>query len=225
LKKILDGTFTSFVDFPFMIADKMFNKVWIMVDGIYPELARFVKTIAVPLSKQHKLYSKWQESCRKAVERAFGVLVRKFQILARPMEQFFEEDIRNTLETCIILHNMMVETRMAREEQEHDDWYEAQEFENEQYEVPLLLLSNIPPALPTVPTVKEKIREVSLQWPDENNNPERAEAIKATLSEHFHGLQQEWKSLYDRKGHYELRDAIIEQLLINNQDFKDHIQG
>jgi Plant transposon protein len=220
LRKILDGTFSAFVDFPFRIANKTFNKVWIMVDGIYPELARFVKTIAVPLSKDHKMYSKWQESCRKAVERAFGIVQRKFQVLTRPMEQFFEEDIRGIMETCLILHNMMVETRIVRDEQENFDWYEEREYPEEQYEVPLLL-ANIPPALPKLRTVKEKIHEVSTHWPDENTNAERAAAIKTVLTEHFSGLQNEWKSLYNRAGHYELRDAIIEQLLINIQANRD----
>ena len=216
LKKLLDGTFTAFVDFQFTISNKIFTKLWIMVDGIYPELSRFVKTIAVPLSKQHRMYSKWQESCRKSVERAFGVVQRKFQIIARPMEQFFEEDIRGIVETCLILHNMMVETRIARDERENCDWYEEEEFENEQLEVPLLL-SNIPPALPKLRTVKQRIREVSLQWPDENSNSERAEAIKTVVNTHFDGLQEEWKSLYNRNGHFELRDAIIDQLLLNMQ--------
>jgi Plant transposon protein len=52
-----------------------------MVDGIYPELSRFVKNISVPLTEKHKKYSKWQELARKSVERAFGILQRKFMIV------------------------------------------------------------------------------------------------------------------------------------------------
>ena len=54
--------------------------MWFLVDGIYPELARFVKTISEPTSPQSRTYAKWQESLRKSIERAFGVFQRKFKI-------------------------------------------------------------------------------------------------------------------------------------------------
>ena len=61
---------------------------------------------------------------RKAVERAFGIVQRKFQIVARPMELHYVEDIKQVVETAIILHNMMVEVRVDRDQQETIDWYE-----------------------------------------------------------------------------------------------------
>jgi Plant transposon protein len=67
LKSFLDGSF-SMINFPFEINGKQFQYLWIMVDGIYPELSRFVKNISVPLTEKHKKYSKWQESARKSVE-------------------------------------------------------------------------------------------------------------------------------------------------------------
>jgi Plant transposon protein len=217
LRMFLDGTFTGGVDFPFRIANRTFNKVWIMVDGIYPELSRFVKTISVPVSQAHRMYSKWQESCRKSVERAFGVLQRKFQILSRPVELYHEEDIRNVVNTCLILHNMMVEQRVLRDEEETIDWYEMIEEEGEELEVPLLL-SNVPALVLKPPTVKERIAAVALQWPDEHHNNERAEAIKEAIGEHFALQQEEWSELYNRKHHYDLRDSIIQQLLLNSSD-------
>jgi hypothetical protein len=54
--------------------------VWFLVDGIYPELARFAKTISEPLNNLAKSYASWQEASRKSIERAFGVFGRKFQI-------------------------------------------------------------------------------------------------------------------------------------------------
>ncbi|GKC69450.1 putative nuclease HARBI1 [Tanacetum coccineum] len=55
-----------------------------LVDGIYPELAPLVKTISEPADDDHKriLYKQKQESTRKDVERAFGVLKKKWAILA-----------------------------------------------------------------------------------------------------------------------------------------------
>jgi Plant transposon protein len=118
LRSFIDGTF-ALLDFNFVVGNKAFNQLWVMADGIYPDLSRFVKTMSVPITKVQKLYSKWQESCRKSVERAFGILRRKFQILSRPIELFFVEDIRNVVDTCIILHSMMVELRLKRNEEEN----------------------------------------------------------------------------------------------------------
>ncbi|GJU61204.1 retrovirus-related pol polyprotein from transposon TNT 1-94 [Tanacetum coccineum] len=55
-----------------------------LVDGIYPELATLVKTISKPADDDHKriLYKQKQKSARKDVERAFGVLKKKWAILA-----------------------------------------------------------------------------------------------------------------------------------------------
>ena len=43
LKAFLDGSFASNVDFEFTVGDKVFQRLWLAVDGIYPELASFVK--------------------------------------------------------------------------------------------------------------------------------------------------------------------------------------
>nr|GFA54319.1 hypothetical protein [Tanacetum cinerariifolium] len=50
-----------------------------LVDGIYPKLTPHVKTIPEPADDDHKriLYKQKQESARKDVERAFGVLKKK----------------------------------------------------------------------------------------------------------------------------------------------------
>lgn len=91
---------------------------------ICPELARFVKTLSVPLTASQKKCAKWQEGARKAVERAFGIAQSNFQILCRPMELWCESDIEDIVRTCFIPHNMMVEVRLQREEQEKLDWCE-----------------------------------------------------------------------------------------------------
>nr|GFC37303.1 protein ALP1-like [Tanacetum cinerariifolium] len=53
---------------------------------IYPELVPLVKTIPEPADDDHKriLYKQKRESARKDVERAFGVLKKKWGILANP---------------------------------------------------------------------------------------------------------------------------------------------
>lgn len=135
LKSFLDGSFNKDVDFGFKINNQPFDKVWLMVDGIYPNLSRFVKTLQEPGNLKAKKYSSWQEASRKDVERAFGVIQRKFAVLTRPIEFWYNDDIYNVVMTTIILHNMMVAHRMTTEERENNEWYETQEDELDEHAV------------------------------------------------------------------------------------------
>ena len=83
--------------------------IYFLVDGIYPKWPIFVSTVldATPGSKD-KLFATYQEAVRKDIERAFGVIVKKFDILSRSIRFRRREVIRNVLHTCIILHNMTV---------------------------------------------------------------------------------------------------------------------
>ena len=123
LRSFLDGSFET-VDFEFSVSDTVFKQLYFLVDGIYPELSIFVKTVSVPLNNLQQRYSKWQEGARKSVERAFGILQRKFQILQRPVEMFYQDDIKNMVEACIILHNMMVEHRIKNNQKEFEVLYD-----------------------------------------------------------------------------------------------------
>ncbi|KAF3444889.1 hypothetical protein FNV43_RR14582 [Rhamnella rubrinervis] len=55
-----------------------------LADGIYPPWSTFVKTIPYPQSNKHKQFAAAQESARKDVERAFGVLQAQFAIVRGP---------------------------------------------------------------------------------------------------------------------------------------------
>ena len=80
-----------------------------LTDGIYPEWATFVKTIPRPQGEKRKLFSKYQESQRKDVERAFGVLQSRFAIVRGPARFWDKNDLAKIMRACIILHNMIVE--------------------------------------------------------------------------------------------------------------------
>ena len=45
-----DGTFSN-LDFDFTLDGEIFSELYLLVDGIYPQLSRFVKTFAVPTTK------------------------------------------------------------------------------------------------------------------------------------------------------------------------------
>jgi HD superfamily phosphohydrolase YqeK len=80
-----------------------------LADKIYPEWAAFVKTVNAPQSAEDKLFSQRQESVRKDVEKAFGVLQARFDIVRRPARLWKQADVINIMQACVILHNMIVE--------------------------------------------------------------------------------------------------------------------
>ncbi|XP_022041334.1 uncharacterized protein LOC110943912 [Helianthus annuus] len=53
-----------------------------LVDGIYPEWVTLVITLSCPDDEKRLYYKKKQESERKDVERAFGVLKKRWSIIA-----------------------------------------------------------------------------------------------------------------------------------------------
>ncbi|XP_035547298.1 uncharacterized protein LOC108998374 [Juglans regia] len=80
-----------------------------LADGIYPSWATLVKTIPAPHGKKKKHFAACQESARKDVERAFGVLQARFAIVRGPARYFQPRVLKDIIYTCIILHNMIVE--------------------------------------------------------------------------------------------------------------------
>jgi hypothetical protein len=47
-KTFVDGTFANNCNCPFNINGKQFNRLWVTVDGIYPKLSWYVKTLSQP---------------------------------------------------------------------------------------------------------------------------------------------------------------------------------
>ncbi|XP_028111581.1 uncharacterized protein LOC114309903 [Camellia sinensis] len=84
--------------------------------------------------KQH--FAMMQESARKDVERAFGVLQSRFAIIGGAVRFWDSKMLANIMKSCIILHNMIVED----EREEHLDF---------DYE---LSLTNAPVQLSCTPT-------------------------------------------------------------------------
>ncbi|GKD61697.1 ALP1-like protein isoform X1 [Tanacetum coccineum] len=67
-------------EIPFVVNGVTYPCGYYLVDEIYPKLVALVKTISEPADDDHKriLYKQKQESARKDVERAFGVLKKKW---------------------------------------------------------------------------------------------------------------------------------------------------
>ena len=78
-------------------------------DGIYPQWATLMQTIANPTTRKEKLFAEKQEAARKDVEKAFGVLQIRWGITQGPVRYWKKDEICNIMKTCIILHNMIIE--------------------------------------------------------------------------------------------------------------------
>ena len=99
------------------VADREYGQCYYLVDGIYPKWGTFVKAIRNPMTPQQALFTKMQESFRKDVERAFGILQARFAIVRGPARGWDREDLQYIMMTCIILHNMIVEDEREEEEE------------------------------------------------------------------------------------------------------------
>jgi hypothetical protein len=86
-----------------------YDKGYYLADGIYPTWSTFVKTIKAPANLKDKNFAKAQESQRKDVERAFGVLQARFAIVRGPARFWDKATLRNIMTVCIIMHNMIIE--------------------------------------------------------------------------------------------------------------------
>jgi Plant transposon protein len=213
----LDGTWSESVDFTFQINGQHFSKLFVLVDGIYPELSRFVKTLGEAVGHKDKAYASWQEAARKDIERAFGVLQRKFQILVKKMEYHKKEHIKDIVLTCIIMHNMMVDYRMSRDEEENESWYA--------------------PSLETnddgVVVFDQDRDELDRARADIRESSAIQSAFYRGSAVDFAGMQQQqndllleyemllvqkrWEKLHDKSDFRRLRDAIMEQVCRNTE--------
>ena len=86
-----------------------YNIGYYLSDGIYPKWATFVKTIRLPQGPKAKLFTERQESVRKDIERAFGVLQARFVIVRGPARHLEKGELGMIMKACVILHNMIVE--------------------------------------------------------------------------------------------------------------------
>jgi len=65
----------------FNVNGREYDFAYYLTDGIYPEWATFIQSIRLPQGPKHSLFAKTQESVRKDVERAFGVLQARFAVI------------------------------------------------------------------------------------------------------------------------------------------------
>ncbi|KAK2353814.1 hypothetical protein QL285_091400 [Trifolium repens] len=111
----------------FCVNQRSYDMTYYLADGIYPSYPTFVKSIRLPQSEPDKLFAKYQEGCRKDIERAFGVLQARFKIIREPARLWDIADLSIIMRSCIILHNMIVEDERDSYSQRWTDFEQSEE--------------------------------------------------------------------------------------------------
>ncbi|XP_008671323.1 protein ALP1-like [Zea mays] len=97
----------------YTINGNAYNFGYYLADGIYPNWPTFVKAIRHPYEQKKVYFTQMQESCRKDIERAFGVLQARCAVLRGPAYGWDRNRLTEIITACIIMHNMIVEDEGA----------------------------------------------------------------------------------------------------------------
>ncbi|GJW96529.1 ALP1-like protein isoform X1 [Tanacetum coccineum] len=73
---------------PYVVNGVQYRNGYYLADGIYPEWASFVKSFTVATDPKHTYFKQRQESARKDVERAFGVLQGRWGLIQQPARAY-----------------------------------------------------------------------------------------------------------------------------------------
>lgn len=81
--EVLAGTFPP-VKVKYNVSGESFECFYYLADGIYPSWKVFMTSTNMSSGKKAKKYAALQEGFRKSVERVFGVLFKRFNVLYIP---------------------------------------------------------------------------------------------------------------------------------------------
>jgi hypothetical protein len=83
--------------------------IYYLADGIYPSWLVFMKGVPVSQQEKHRFFSMKQVPVRKDMECAFGLLKKRFNILASPDRSYSQRTLDLIMHACIILYNMITD--------------------------------------------------------------------------------------------------------------------
>jgi len=102
----------------YTIDGSTFNHPYWLADGIYPKLGIFALPIKNITSADERTMNEQQESRRKDIECAFGVLQQRFHFLRCGMDVRDVKVVKKTIITCGVIHNMIIKWQQLKENQE-----------------------------------------------------------------------------------------------------------
>src|ERR1041385_8819949 len=92
----------------FEVNGYQYNKGYYLADGIYPQWSTLVKTISNPQGEKRARFAQAQESARKDVEGAFGVLQSRWATVRHPARTWSSNKMWEVMTACVIMHNMII---------------------------------------------------------------------------------------------------------------------
>jgi len=201
------------INFQYIINGEIFSLLWLKVDLIYPLLARFVRALSLPITRIDREFTSWQESHRKEIERCLGVWEKKFHSVTHPCRLFKTDDIHYLVGGTMCLHNMMVEERVKRGEEESESFYELVADHD-----PHHALFN--DAAEAAIAEEDTYFEANADLADLNNDVVdldfRREFQEAEiLEQNLRFVQYYWDELYDVNEYARLQNAVKHQLYQN----------
>lgn len=146
------------------IAGQHFSSFYYLTDDIYPSWKIFIKSISDAVDRKGQLFSTSQEGVRKCIERVFGVLFRRFNILFIASELWSVAKMKSIATACVCLHNIIVE--------EKRDYYEGDRsggrsvhFEGvtEQHDIKFRSVPTVALAETSMPDLSDNIKVKGLQ--------------------------------------------------------------
>ena len=93
----------------FIINGHNYDKGYYLGDETHPQWTTIVKTIPNLAGEKRKRFSQEQESARKDVECAFGVLQSRWGIVRYPARTWSMKKPWEVTTACVIMHNMIIE--------------------------------------------------------------------------------------------------------------------
>lgn len=103
----------------FVVNGKPYNLGYYLCDGIYQEWGSLINAIPTPNGREQKYFTTKQESTRKDIECVFGKLKKKWHVLVRPSRFHNTKIMGDIVNTCIILHNMIIHGRCKYKERDY----------------------------------------------------------------------------------------------------------
>jgi hypothetical protein len=93
----------------FTINGREHHRGYYLIDDIYPSWPVFMKCVHVPQQEKHRFFLAKQASVMIDVECAFGLLKKRFNILAIPDRSYSQRTLGLIMCACIIWHNMIID--------------------------------------------------------------------------------------------------------------------
>lgn len=181
------------------------------MDGIYPEIARFLKAISLPTYLQENVFTGWQEAARKDIECAWGIFQSKFRMCLHPCESHSKEDIQACVLSCIMFHNMMVEYRVNSGEEENIGFYDVVQDTAE-----VLAGSPVSPSVTAATQEEENIQkalaEVEGGTRTMDSKLREKKRMLSVLDFKTRVAQKRWEALVNKNEHQRLKNAVVRHL-------------